>query len=339
MKPLSAAFLALFLFASNAFAAVNEANVTHFVFAIIAGKNWTSTQDYEIDKRCQITSVYKTLAELPNEDIREGIIRLEKMYTLRDKPDKLMDVRLKLFAFNRMVFAIPHQDYAAVNLKYTWTIRPLSESRGTDLSLHDPAWPIAQDADGKFYIFGSLGDAQWTKYDPLKDFDELAKQYPRRYAQSASSEVAENSPFIEIQNTGARDHYIPDVLITSNEALAKYYQYDSIIHPYVVSRETYNSIVAFFSQEARKVPAHPSPKQPDQAFGCYEISEQTHADHKKTLCIDASRVDSNMVLRDFRKFLEGKKVDPDLLTDIEYLVSYTGKRPPWADDSVPVPHS
>lgn len=138
---------------------------------------WTEVSEQDLKRREQITETYRSLAQYDTATIRAGMV----LYLNRNpvlSPQRYED-GLKIFAFLRVVFQVPRRfDAVREHVPFETAGNPVYPD-GLDL-----LWPFSMDDHGHLQLTGVAIGLSGPAYDPLADFDQMARRLPRRFPTS-----------------------------------------------------------------------------------------------------------------------------------------------------------
>lgn len=134
---------------------------------------WTGMAEHDLQRREQVTEMYLRLAKYDTATIRAGItLYLGGFSSL--SPQRY-DAGEKVFAFVRVVFRVPRRfDAVREHLPFEVAGNPVYAD-GVDL-----LWPFSIDDNGHLHLTGVDQGHSGPAYNPLADFDQMARRLPRR---------------------------------------------------------------------------------------------------------------------------------------------------------------
>ena len=134
---------------------------------------WAEVSEHDLQRREQITETYLRLAQYDTATIRAGIA----LY-LNSSPilsPQRYEAGEKIFAFVRVVFQVPRRfDATRGHLPFQPVGNPVYAD-GVDL-----LWPFSMDDNGRLHLTGVDQGHSGLAYNPLADFDQMARRLPRR---------------------------------------------------------------------------------------------------------------------------------------------------------------
>ena len=138
---------------------------------------WTEISEHDLKRREQITEMYLSLAQYDTATIRAGIVSyLNRSPVL--SPQRY-EAGAKIFAFLRVVFRVPRRfDAAREHVPFETAGNPVYPD-GVDL-----LWPFSIDRHEGLQLTGVAIGLSGPAYNPLTDFDQMARRLPRRFSAS-----------------------------------------------------------------------------------------------------------------------------------------------------------
>lgn len=135
---------------------------------------WTEVPEHNFQLREEITETYRSVAHFDTATIRAGVaLYLHQSAGLSPQQYESGE---KIFAFLRVVFRVPRRfDAERQHMPYETAGNPVYPD-GVDL-----LWPFSMNSHGRLQLTGVAIGLSGPEYNPLADFDQMARHLPRRF--------------------------------------------------------------------------------------------------------------------------------------------------------------
>jgi hypothetical protein len=141
--------------------------------------SWLCAESYEVEYRAAIVRICRRLSSIDTTDLRKGVREYWQEYcTSKYHPESKFAESTwnaaKVYVLIRVLFDVP-DSVPWEEAMSTGQFNPPNRGQGVDM-----LWPLKKTAQGDLILVGSAnGPYSGPKYDGLKDFEYVAKHFPR----------------------------------------------------------------------------------------------------------------------------------------------------------------